>query len=90
MKKNICLLVLSAGLFAACKKQKATPVPEERRYNCVCTTTVTYVDHCGSDTSSNTIDVIATSPEQAAELCRGRGKAESSTYTVSFSNCVVE
>lgn len=72
----------------ACKKQNQTGAQvEESKYTCFCKTKTEAIDHCGKDSVTASLDIYATSPNEALTNCRANEMSAKDDYTITTRTC---
>jgi len=90
MKKKVYLFILAVLTFTACKKanyNSASNTSTNKKYDCVCKTVVSYVDHCGADSTSQTNDIYSSERTQAESTCKSQNTSASSNSTITTKSC---
>lgn len=90
MKKIILLAAVTSVFFTACQKEKVTAARPASKYACTCTVTLSYIDHCGDESNSDTSYIYAYQREDAVQNCKKLSSHAADTYTITDRQCVLQ
>jgi hypothetical protein len=92
MNKKIYILLFGSAIAFSCKKQNLQGYNMQqsiKKYDCVCNTTISFTDQCGTETRLDTDVIYSAKKTEASGICSALSTQVSDTRTISSKNCIL-